>query len=358
VASAHWNLPIPLINNIPFSGNGSFSVSIFFIFSGFYTGLILDNSYNSIKSFYIARFIRIFPSYWFNLLILISLFFVTKEISFGTFSLSESQALLLINDLSISQLMLVVWANLLIFGIDFLHFFNLGKLAFFPPAWSLSVEILFYLIAPILVKFKNKVLIFLVLLSLLIRALTFYLGYTEYIWRHLFFPSELIFFLQGIISYRIYIYFFKNSLPTPPYFISKYIKDPLYLNNKIFVLVYFFKRNKNFQKIFVSLFYLLFILLLNRKFFPGNELNLLILSFLVVFMSPLLFYVCKNSKIDRLFGDFSYVLYLLHFASYKISSYFFSSKYNYAILLIVSATIYLTYDKRVRRLLKMYLGGG
>lgn len=73
-----------------------------------------------------------------------------------------------------------------------------------PPAWSISLEIMFYLIAPFLVKRKNYVLFVLIGLSFSIRAILHFNGFKYDPWNYRFFPSELMFFLLGILAYRIY----------------------------------------------------------------------------------------------------------------------------------------------------------
>ena len=45
VVSAHYGLPIPLLGFVPFRGHGGFSVTIFFVLSGFYMALILEAKY-------------------------------------------------------------------------------------------------------------------------------------------------------------------------------------------------------------------------------------------------------------------------------------------------------------------------
>lgn len=45
---------------------GKIAVELFYIISGFYIALILDNKYkDSIRLFYTNRLLKIFPTYWF-----------------------------------------------------------------------------------------------------------------------------------------------------------------------------------------------------------------------------------------------------------------------------------------------------
>jgi len=74
-----------------------------------------------------------------------------------------------------------------------------------PQAWSLSIELCFYLLAPFMVRRSATALAFMISASLLLRfVLVYWLGWQDDPWSYRFFPSELALFLCGAGAYRIY----------------------------------------------------------------------------------------------------------------------------------------------------------
>ena len=82
-----------------------------------------------------------------------------------------------------------------------------------PQAWTIGLELIFYLIAPFLVRRKIRIILILISISVLIRCyIYFILDMQHDPWTYRFFPSELALFLIGTISYHIYNYFNNNSI--------------------------------------------------------------------------------------------------------------------------------------------------
>ena len=75
---------------------------------------------------------------------------------------------------------------------------------FVPQAWSLSVEIAFYIIAPFLVLRSWWLLGLLLLASFGLRVVLYHRGYDFDPWSYRFFPNELAIFLLGGFSYSLY----------------------------------------------------------------------------------------------------------------------------------------------------------
>ena len=74
---------------------------------------------------------------------------------------------------------------------------------FIPQAWSLGVEITFYLFAPFFCKLRTRliVIIFIILFGLRVIGWTNGLNFDP--WSYRFFPFELPMFIRGILLYRI-----------------------------------------------------------------------------------------------------------------------------------------------------------
>lgn len=212
---------MPLIRPV----SGSVAVEAFFIISGFYMSLILQEKYTpaNFRLFISNRLLRLFPVYW-VVLVITCLFCLLLHVTSGgqDFPIFDRY-------LSVSQYggtsFFLLFVNLFIVGQDMVMFLGIDPATghlfftsdfwqtspplytflFVPQAWSLGLEILFYLLAPWFARQKAAWLVVWILLSLLLR---FYLhnglSLTHDPWTYRFFPTELVFFLAGCLSYRLY----------------------------------------------------------------------------------------------------------------------------------------------------------
>lgn len=207
---------------------GELAVQAFYIISGFYMSLILNEKYintnNSYSLFISNRFLRLFPLYWIILIltILFSLFV-------GVYSKGENFADLssfvhYSDQLSPLSLIFLIFTNIFLIFQDIVMFLGLdlksGNLFFtsdfmstnpmvfkfmlINQAWTVGLEIMFYLIAPLLVRKKTKFIMSLIIISLLLRLFIYSNGYNYSPWTYRFFPTELLFFMLGALSYKIY----------------------------------------------------------------------------------------------------------------------------------------------------------
>ncbi len=194
---------------------GKIAVQSFFIISGFYMSLIISQKYsgkkNSYKLFITNRILRIYPTYLIVLFlsIILSFFFLMKGMG-GTFSLYKQYNQVL-NPITLAYLIIsnifIVGMDLVMFlGIDITHktfYFTSNYLStnpqlyyflLIPQAWTLSLELMFYFIAPFFVKRKFWVLFVLIIISLSLRFYIYHIGLHQEPWTNRFFPTELFFF--------------------------------------------------------------------------------------------------------------------------------------------------------------------
>lgn len=134
----HYGLSVPPFSWArPVFASGNLAVSYFFVLSGFVMALNYAGKELSFKSFISKRFRRVVPAYWFALII--SLLPLIRQALHGE---GAADGLL-----GWKILLVSTFTQSLIPGF---------ALALNPPAWSLSVEMAFYLSFPLLIHFYKK----------------------------------------------------------------------------------------------------------------------------------------------------------------------------------------------------------
>lgn len=310
---------------------GMVAVETFFMISGFYIGMILNEKYADYNSFLKSRAFRIFPSYFFILSLSVIFFSLTYS--------PENKNLLAAwiessDELSTFTSISLILSNIFILGQDtvmFLQFDNYGYFEFtdkflesslpvmsflvIPQAWSLSIELLFYLIAPLIVK-KYFILIVLFVLSLIIKATLLISGHNYDPWTYRFVFAETLFFILGIFAYKIY---------------------------RIEKLQSFYKKWGRVVLPLILLF------ALSYYFIPLKYIKTGVWYISVWIALPFIFTYSKNSKFDTLLGELSYPIYISHilvigFVSYAFSTFVSPSIMSVAIIIIITMSIsYLTF---------------
>lgn len=174
--------------------------------------LLLFSPQVSVANFYISRALRIYPVYW----TLVAVTVLTQPASelWGLADHLFIKFLFLLNTITIFGHDVL---TLLQYDPQTAHFsplfaftspqpqywvgYNLTVLG---PAWSLSVELLFYAMAPFLLRLRTRRVSMLLLFSLCIKLYIASFGVYESFWIDAFFPAELVFFLSGAIAFRAY----------------------------------------------------------------------------------------------------------------------------------------------------------
>jgi peptidoglycan/LPS O-acetylase OafA/YrhL len=309
---------------------GRLAVEIFFVISGFYMALILTEKYNkknNYKLFLSNRLLKIFPTYYLILLACLifqlTYVFILKRPDIPPFFDPK------INK-SLFSIIFLITSNLIILGQDLSLFMginkNTGNLYFTsnfrssnPPlydfmfinqAWTLALEIIFYSMAPFINKFKNRYLLLIMAISLAIRFTLYHFGFNQDPWTYRFFPSEIFFFVSGIVSYRLY----------------KLIQN-IEINPKILISIY-------------SL-YLSFIIF--YQFIPHNRTKQTLLFFFTIILLPLFFKLSKNIKLDSLIGELSYPVYICHFLIIDIITHLTNFNHQYLGLLATIIAISVSF---------------
>jgi peptidoglycan/LPS O-acetylase OafA/YrhL len=221
VATAHL---ASVVNSIPaaLSAHAIFAVRAFFLLSGFYMALVLrDTRYRSVWSFYVSRLGKLLPVYWivailtFSVAVLIPTqdFFPSIVVSVRRWhdlgEVTLAQALYLVGSIgSLAGADTWMWLGFDLPGGTWsvspghtLPRVAVISLVPVPQAWSLGVELLFYLTAPLFVRLHTFTLVIVTALSLGARAWFYHqLAGTPY--DRALFPLELVYFLGGILAFR------------------------------------------------------------------------------------------------------------------------------------------------------------
>ena len=206
-----------VFGHVSFSGaftGPTIAVETFYIISGFYIGLVLDTTaaYRSVTDFYINRYLRLFPVY-----LVVAVFAVILALRADPAAMQEflalppvARALLAFSN---ATLFLQDWVMFLGIQGGHLHMVRnvhaaqprpLYEFLAIPPAWSLGCELTFYLLAPFLVRLRDRWLLCVIGLSLLARGGGLALGLHDDPWSYRFFPFELAMFGLGVMTYRLY----------------------------------------------------------------------------------------------------------------------------------------------------------
>lgn len=279
-----------------FGVSGRLAVELFFLISGYLITHILvgEKHYRSTRVFYVNRALRIYPIYF-----LVALSSLALNVILA--SVNASPVFRVFRSAGLDGMLLLVFSNISIFLQDATLFLDkpdgtwrildqisdsklrLHEGLLVPPAWSLSLELTFYLLAPFLVK-NRKVLLSIFLCSCVVKTTLIVLGLSKSDpWSYRFFPAELSIFLMGAISYR-YIRPIAQRLIRPD--------NPAFLNAvRTFSLA----------------------ILLGFPYLTVDEdLFGLLVIIIMAFCLPMLFAIQTHSGIERAFADLSYPTYLWH----------------------------------------------
>jgi peptidoglycan/LPS O-acetylase OafA/YrhL len=304
---------------------GEIAVEAFYVISGFYMQLVLGTIYTParlgtkwIQRFYANRYLRLFPTY---------IITAGATIAFaGAYSLlhpgveaAPLAAMAAVSELKQSIPNIALKAYLLFTNIfmlfqdatmflgvrdgtarlvaDFSHSqIQLWQALALPQAWSIGVELSFYLLAPFLLRLSSRLLAIILIISLTskIAFLAIVTGHTApytgignilpnaaSLWGYRFLPFELTYFLAGALAYR--------------YFESKLFKPRI--STRITKII-------AYTAIFTAITL--------ASFVVNKTVLCWLYPFIFAVAAPPLFSLFRASQQDRLIGNLSYPFYMAH----------------------------------------------
>lgn len=294
---------------------GEVEVQSFYMISGFYMALVLNEKYlgkGSYKRFMVNRFLRLAPTYW--TVLIISIVF------------SPALVRLWINhfgNLHITTQIYLIFTNLFMFGQDIILLLRFnpanGMMEFtknykdvfsgmpaawrfliIAPAWSLGLLFNFYLIAPFILRKKAWFIAALITISFGLRIYLSHHGYNRDTWSFRFFPTELAIFLIGALLYKIY----RDLDKVKVFFESRTWGQTLYPKIPYVAIIVLCAASLSFKSF--------------PKYMLGNSIDRRWFYFAAIAWTiPFIFNLTKNSKLDRFIGELSFPIYLIHWIVLK-----------------------------------------
>lgn len=301
-----WHIPARSFNLV----DAGVSVLLFFIISGFYMAMVVTEKYGARSEagwrgrFYASRFFRLFPAY----LVMVAVFTSTLLLSPKRhFPINATGQPLWSSIVIIVLNLAIVGQDIFQTFVNSLDFHETNALAArvasaMPPgffdnrfivvgqAWSLASELLFYLLAPFVVRSPLRIALALAA-SLLVRwGLVFVLGFSSEVWGYNFFPATLCLFLMGSLAYHFYA-----RVGTRP--------DARVIGALIGSAIALFS--------LWSIWRYGGVLLINR--ITGYDTPRLWIAYAAFALAlPFLFAWSRTSRVDRWIGELSYPLYVVH----------------------------------------------
>jgi peptidoglycan/LPS O-acetylase OafA/YrhL len=280
------------------AGAAIVAVKLFFLLSGFYMAMVLEDKYRGhTLAFYKARLMRLMPLYWATIGATLIFYYVTAfaSVSGAVFSrVADSER-------SWLELVVAVFSNLTFIGLDFgklLCTYNLPgcsslvSLTVVSQAWTLGIEVIFYLIAPILAFIGWRAVVGSLIVSLGIKVAIIAMGLGATSWGRNFVLAEIVYFMLGMVAFSLYKSL-RHSLPDRKYFI------PLIPLSAVLLIGY--------ERGFSSLYYV------NQKLIDVTLDPLFFVAMTLIV--PFLFHATDGRKWDALLGDLSYPIYITHLLS-------------------------------------------
>ncbi|MEO8728422.1 MAG: acyltransferase family protein, partial [Rhodoferax sp.] len=205
--------------------DGHQAVQIFYLISGFYMQMVYGANYATPAEFYASRFIRIFIPYWIILALTLALSLCSVMLHWQWIWTSVHPYFdapfqhngvmgVLVAGISNITLFFQDWVMFLADdagrGLVFTSDFRTGsdplyRYLLIPQAWTVSVELTFYLLVPFFSAMRSRTLLAIAIAALLARIYAYeVLGWKNDPWEYRFFPFELSLFLLGMLSQRLY----------------------------------------------------------------------------------------------------------------------------------------------------------
>jgi len=202
--------------------SGGLAVQSFFIISGFYMALVLDGKYKDIGLFYSNRLLRLFPTYF----VMVALTMIAVFGFNGSVTITPELIDRILQN-PVTTVVMVI-ENIVMVGQEMLFWFSIDEAGalvwdprgplpdettvvgwqglFVPQSWSLSMELMFYALAPFLARAGWVWIAIVCAASIALRLSGVFLegaGVDYLLWASRFFPAALFLFLFGMLAHKM-----------------------------------------------------------------------------------------------------------------------------------------------------------
>ena len=284
--------------------DGRAAVQMFYLISGFYMALVLNEKYLGAASnwlFYTNRFLRLWPSVVVVNIFVIASFFAMGEVRLYGRTSSISDFLAYLGSLDIASLVFLAFTNLFVIGQDLLWFLrfepggvsvvdgleagpNGPSLSLNHPLFTVAIEAFYYIISPFVIRRGWRVALGFVIAGGLYHVGIFLAGLHRETWSYHFFLSAMYFYFLGACAYHLY-----RKIKEEP--IKAWLEA-----RRTWVLV--------------GCVAVMLMLLPINVLVPRSTMFMAPILALVV---PFLFMLTHKSRLDRTVGELSFGVYLIHY---------------------------------------------
>ena len=265
---------------------GVFAVICFFMLAGYVVAELFDKFFGRDRllyfEFYFERALRIFPQYFF--ILILTVVFVSYS---GFFEIDYS----VLNVLSSLTIFPLNWVGVLDFQ------------TFIPPAWSLAIELKAYLLLPLIIYFKSLK-VFVVLLSIIVFLLASF-GFidTDFYSLNTIFGTFFIFAIGSSLYYSIK----KSDVGL----FDTYFPPLVYLTMALLMIILGVVYR---EMIFIA--------------------NVMEVALAIMIGLPIISYIANrniNLPYNSLLGDLSYGVFLSHFLVINVINHYTGITFSYGI---------------------------
>jgi peptidoglycan/LPS O-acetylase OafA/YrhL len=253
---------------------GSFAaVYCFFILSGFYIAMVLSQTYpasaDGSRRFYLNRMLRLFPIYL-AVLVATAMAYAAGLVPSGVPGLNGFALLPALDQITV--LPQVLWRNV---SLDTGPSSNGLAIGWY---YTVGLEMMFYALAPLFVRWKLPALLLLFAASVAMHFLPAMLNLPERQWQYEFFPAVLMFFVAGVLAYRLTRAIGRAGGRAGWAVVPAMVAYGAYHDSQIFT----------------------------------NQLGPLAMYAVLALTLPFLFEASRQSRFDKFLGDLSYPFYVVH----------------------------------------------